>query len=124
MSLFVNTISLFCIKSVAVIEIGIFISFIFFTPLSSPISCIAFSKFKPEVNPPNLIPLFSFIPRSFLKNDDYCLIISFCKKYDNSMNLVKKGLKEAAMNVCMKTIKDEKDCQSIIDFVIKNKNAE
>ena len=44
--------------------------------------------------------------------------------WDPLVNLVKKGLKEAAMNVCMKTIKDEKDCQSIIDFVIKNKNAE
>ena len=41
--------------------------------------------------------------------------------YDPLVDLLKKKLKEAAMNLCMKTIKDENDCNSIIDFVIKNK---
>ena len=44
--------------------------------------------------------------------------------WDPLVKLVKKGLKEAAMNLCMKTIKDENDCKSIVDFVIKNKNEE
>ena len=43
--------------------------------------------------------------------------------WDPLVNLVKKGLKDAAYKLCMKTIKDEKDCQSIVDFVIKNQNA-
>ena len=42
--------------------------------------------------------------------------------WDPLVKLVKKGLKEAAMNLCMKTIKDENDCKSIVDFVIKNQN--
>ena len=42
--------------------------------------------------------------------------------WDPLVKLVTKGLKEAAMSLCMKTIKDENDCKSIVDFVIKNKN--
>ena len=44
--------------------------------------------------------------------------------WDPLVNLVKKGLREAAMNLCMKTIKDENDCKSIVDFVIKNQNEQ
>ena len=36
----------------------------------------------------------------------------------------KKGLKEAALSLWMKIIKDENDCKSIVDFVIKNKNEQ
>ena len=44
--------------------------------------------------------------------------------WDPLVKLVKKGLRDAAYNLCMKTIKDEKDCQSIVDFVIKNQDAQ